>query len=154
MYVFIRLYCWFGPVAGPVRWGPPGQWASPTRFFSMRAGFGHVTRHVGQHDPARSINGPCLARPYSYRTETGSGRVRAGWPIWTSIRRVTERWRLRRRRLRYWLLLGQVKELIKELIGSIDGAYNRPTICRTPSYRGRFGPVPRRSPIESTSLDG
>jgi hypothetical protein len=27
----------------------------------------------------------CLARPYSYRAETGSGRVRAGWPVWTSI---------------------------------------------------------------------
>jgi hypothetical protein len=40
---------------------------------------------VGQPDPARSINGPCLARPYSYRAETGSGRVRAGWPVWTSI---------------------------------------------------------------------
>ena len=51
----------------------------------MRAGFGHVPRHVGQPDPARSINGPCLARPYSYRAETGSGRVRAGWPVWTSI---------------------------------------------------------------------
>jgi hypothetical protein len=40
---------------------------------------------VGQPDPARSINGPCLARPYSYRAETGSGRVRAGWSVWTSI---------------------------------------------------------------------
>jgi hypothetical protein len=43
---------------------------------------------VGQPDPARSINGPCLARPYSYRAETGSGRVRAGWPVWTSIPRI------------------------------------------------------------------
>jgi hypothetical protein len=50
----------------------------------VRAGFGHVPRHVGQPDPARSINGPCLARPYSYRAETGSVRVRAGWPVWTS----------------------------------------------------------------------
>jgi hypothetical protein len=40
---------------------------------------------VGQPDLARSINGPCLARSYSYRAETGSGRVRAGWPVWTSI---------------------------------------------------------------------
>jgi hypothetical protein len=83
--IYIPFYCWFGPVPGPVRWGPPGQRAGPARFFPVRAGFGHVLRHVGQPDLARSINGPCLARPYSYRAETGSGRVRAGWPVWTSI---------------------------------------------------------------------
>jgi hypothetical protein len=42
----------------------------------VRAGFGHVPRHVGQHDLARSINGSCLAR-----AETGSDRIRAGWPV-------------------------------------------------------------------------
>jgi hypothetical protein len=69
--------------------GQPGTLrpTGPARhdFFPVRAGFGHVPRHVGQPDPARSINGACLARPYSYRAETGSGRVRAGWPVWTSI---------------------------------------------------------------------
>jgi hypothetical protein len=70
---------------GPARSGPPGKRAGPARFIPVRAGFGHVSRHVGQHDPARSINGSCLTRPYSCRAETGSGRVRAGWPIWTSI---------------------------------------------------------------------
>ena len=68
---------------GPLR--PTGPTARPGTIFPVRAGFGHVPRHVGQPDPARSINGPCLARPYSYRAETGSGRVRAGWPVWTSI---------------------------------------------------------------------
>ncbi|ONM03078.1 Pumilio homolog 5 [Zea mays] len=83
--LYSPLNCWFGPVAGPVRSGPPGERAGPARFIPVRAGFGHVARHVGQHDPARSINGPCLARPYPYRAETGSDRVRAGWPVWTSI---------------------------------------------------------------------
>ena len=69
---------WFGPVVGPVRSGPPGERAGPARFIHVRAGFGHAPRHVGQPDPARSINRPC-------RAETGSGRVRAGWPVWTSI---------------------------------------------------------------------
>jgi hypothetical protein len=64
---------------------PTGQQAGPARFFPVRAGFGHVPSHVGQHDPARSINGPCLARPYTHRAETGSGRVQAEWPVWTSI---------------------------------------------------------------------
>jgi hypothetical protein len=72
-------------VSGPVRGGPPGQRAGPARFFPVCVGFGHVPRHVGQPDPARSINGPCLARPYSYRAKTGSGGVRAGWPVWISI---------------------------------------------------------------------
>jgi hypothetical protein len=56
----------------------------------VRAEFGHVTRHVSQYDLARSINEPCLARPYSYRAETGSGRVYIGWPVWTSIGRLTQ----------------------------------------------------------------
>jgi hypothetical protein len=67
--IYILLYCWFGPVVGPAR------------FFPVRAGFGHVPRHMGQPDPAQSINGSCLAWPYSYRAETGSGRVHAGWPV-------------------------------------------------------------------------
>lgn len=66
---------WFGPVVGPVRSGPPGERAGPARFIPVRAGFGYVTRHVGQHDPIRSINGPCLAWPYLYRAETGSNQV-------------------------------------------------------------------------------
>jgi hypothetical protein len=44
-----------------------------------------LPRNVGQHDPGQSFNGSCLARHYSYRAETGSDRVRAGWPVWTSI---------------------------------------------------------------------
>ncbi|XP_020395440.1 uncharacterized protein [Zea mays] len=80
-----RYYYWFGPVTGPSCSGPPGKRVGSTRFFPVRAGFRHVSRHVGQHDPARSINRPCLARPYSYQAETGSDRVRVGWPVWTSI---------------------------------------------------------------------
>jgi hypothetical protein len=64
---------------------PTGSTGRPGTILSVRAGFGHVPRHVGQPDPARSINGPCLARSYSYRAETSSDRVRAGWPVWTSI---------------------------------------------------------------------
>jgi hypothetical protein len=94
MYVFI--YCsTVGLGQWPARYvqasgrpgtlGPPDERAGPTRFIHVRARFGHVPRHVGQHDPGRSINGLYLAWPYSYRAETGSDRVRAGWPVWTSI---------------------------------------------------------------------
>jgi hypothetical protein len=42
-------------------------------------------------------------------------------------------------------------ELINGLIGSIVGAHNR--LCPF-MYIGGSRPIPRRSPIESTSLDG
>jgi hypothetical protein len=46
--IYILHYCWFGPVVGPVRWGPSGERAGPTRFFPVCAGFGHVPRHLEQ----------------------------------------------------------------------------------------------------------
>jgi hypothetical protein len=83
MYVFIYRSN-VGSGQWPARYVEAHQ-AGPARFFPVCAGFGHVPRHVGQPDPAESVNGPCLARPYSYRAETSSDRVRAGWPVWTSI---------------------------------------------------------------------
>jgi hypothetical protein len=86
-FSILFIYCsTVGLGQWPARHVPAHCATGPARHdLPMRAGFGHVCRHVGQHDPARSIIGSCLARSYSYRAETGSGRVRAGWPIWTSI---------------------------------------------------------------------
>jgi hypothetical protein len=68
---------------GPLR--PTGLTGRPGTIFPYACRVCTVLRHVGQPDPARSINGPCLTRPYSYQAKTDSGRVRAGWPVWTSI---------------------------------------------------------------------
>jgi hypothetical protein len=68
---------------GPL--GTVGFRAGPARSRHERAVFGHTAEHVDRHGPTRSINGSCLARHYLDRAESGSGRARAGWPVWTSI---------------------------------------------------------------------
>jgi hypothetical protein len=50
-----------------------------------RVVLGHTAEHVGWHGPTRSINWLCLARHYLDRAESGSGRARVRWPVWTSI---------------------------------------------------------------------
>jgi hypothetical protein len=65
--------------------GTVGFRAGPARSRHGRAVLGYTAEHVGRHGPTRSINGSCLARHYLDRAESGSDRVRAGWPVWTSI---------------------------------------------------------------------
>jgi hypothetical protein len=56
MYIVLLLVRTSGR---PSTFRPTGRTGRPdtTRFIHVRIGFGHVPRHVGQHDLARSING-------------------------------------------------------------------------------------------------
>jgi hypothetical protein len=65
--------------------GTAGFRVGPARSRHGRVVLGHTSEHVGRHGPTRTINGSCLARHYLDRAESGSGRARAGWPVWTSI---------------------------------------------------------------------
>jgi hypothetical protein len=68
-------------VFGTVRLGTVGYRAAPTRSRHGRAVPGQTAKHVGQHDPTRSINGSCLARHYLDRAKSGSDRARAERPF-------------------------------------------------------------------------